>query len=108
MNPEAIEKLIDNGRDSYEARLAAGQARLKSGDLERAIEHFRAATSLNPGHTTAWQELGKALEANGECEAAHQVWERGLAVARDNGDKQAEKVIGVWLKRLGHEPPGSG
>ena len=100
MNPELIEKLIDDGRDSYEARLAAGQARLKAGELERAIKHFRAATAHKPEHTMAWQELGKALEANGEPEAAHEVWERGIAAARANGDKQAEKVLGDWLKRL--------
>lgn len=105
MNPEAIEKLIENGRDSYEARLAAGQARLKHGDVERAIHHFRAATSLGPEHTTGWQELGKALEANGEYAVAREVWQRGLAAARANGDKQAEKVIGVWLRRLDRDPP---
>ena len=100
MNPELLEKLIDNGRDSYEARLAAGQARLKNGDLDEAIAHFREATAQAPQHTMAWQELGKALEANNEPEAAHEVWERGIAAARANGDKQAEKVMGVWLKRL--------
>lgn len=100
MNPEILEKLIDKGRDSYEARLAAGQARLKNGDLEQAIAHFREATRQAPRHSMAWQELGKALEANDEPEAAHEVWERGIAAARANGDKQAEKVMSVWLKRL--------
>ena len=100
MNPEAIERLIEKGRDSYEARLAAGQARLKQGDLEHAVAHFREATAMKPEHTTAWQELGKALEANNEPEAAHEVWERGVAAARANGDKQAEKTMNVWLKRL--------
>lgn len=100
MNPEVLEKLIDKGRDSYEARLAAGQARLKNGDLEQAIAHFREATRHAPQHSMAWQELGKALETNDEPEAAHQVWERGIAAARANGDKQAEKVMSVWLKRL--------
>ena len=100
MNPEAIEKLIEDGRDSYEARLAAGQARLKHGDVERAIVHFREATTMKPEHTTAWQELGKALEANDEPEAAFGAWERGVAAARANGDKQAEKTMNVWLRRL--------
>ncbi len=100
MKPEVLEKLIDDGRDSYEARLAAGQARSKNGDLEKAIVHFRAATKHAPQHTMAWQELGKALEANDEPGGAREAWERGLAAARANGDKQAEKVIGVWLKRL--------
>jgi len=105
MNPEPIERLIDGGRDSYEARLAAGQARLKQGDLDRAISHFRKATELDAERTMAWQELGKALEAQGEYEVAHEVWVHGIEVARDNGDKQAEKVMKVWLKRLEHEPP---
>jgi Flp pilus assembly protein TadD len=105
MNPESIERMIDNGRDSYEARLAAGQARLKHGDLGRAIAHFRKATELGPDRTAGWQELGKALEANGEYEVAHEVWVHGIEVARANGDKQAEKVMKVWLKRLEREPP---
>jgi len=103
MNPEILEKLIENGRDSYEARLAAGQARLKNGDLEKAIAHFRKATALAPEHTMAWQELGKAMEANGDFEVAGEAWERGISAARANGDKQAEKVMGVWLKRLSKE-----
>ncbi|MBS3742814.1 MAG: tetratricopeptide repeat protein [Wenzhouxiangellaceae bacterium] len=100
MNPEILEKLIDDGRDTYEARLAAGQARSKSGDLEKAIVHFRAATEHAPQHTMAWQDLGKALEASGDPNGAREAWERGIAAARANGDKQAEKVMGVWLRRL--------
>ncbi|MFW5926860.1 MAG: tetratricopeptide repeat protein [Wenzhouxiangella sp.] len=100
MNPEAIEKLIDQGRDSYEARLAAGQARLKSGDVDRAIEHLEQATGHRPDQTMAWQELGRACMEAGDAEAARQAWRRGLEVASANGDKQAEKVMTVWLKRL--------
>jgi len=100
MNPEILENLINKGRDTYEARLAAGQARMKNGDLDPAIAHFRGATSHAPEHTTAWQELGKALEANGDPESAREAWARGITAARANGDKQAEKVMGVWLNRL--------
>jgi len=100
MNPEAIEKLIDQGRDGYEARLAAGQARLKNGDLEQAIEHLEKATAFKPDQTMAWQELGKALNESGDAGGAREAWLRGLEAARDNGDKQAEKVVGVFLKRL--------
>ena len=106
MNPEAIEKLIDQGRDSYEARLAAGQARLKAGDLVRAIEHLEVATGHRPDQTMAWQELGKALNESARPEAARTAWEKGLEAARANGDKQAEKVIGVFLKRLDRQAQG--
>ncbi|RFF27154.1 MULTISPECIES: tetratricopeptide repeat protein [unclassified Wenzhouxiangella] len=100
MDPQAIEKLIDQGRDTYESRLAAGQARLKEGDLALAIEHLEMATGHQPEQTTAWQELGKAFNESGRHEAARGAWEKGLEVARDNGDKQAEKVMTVFLKRL--------
>jgi len=100
MDPTVIEKLIDQGRDSYESRLAAGQARLKSGDLALAIEHLEVATGHRPDQTMAWQELGKAFNESSRPEAARAAWEKGLEAAQANGDKQAEKVIGVFRKRL--------
>ena len=104
MNPEAIaqasEKMIEKGRDSYESRLAAGQARLKLGQFEKAIEHLARATEHQPAQTMAWQELGKACERTGDFSRAKTAWQTGLAAAQKNGDKQAEKVLSVWLKRL--------
>jgi Tfp pilus assembly protein PilF len=100
MNPEAIETMIESGRDSYEARLAAGQARLKRGDLPEATVHLEAAVAFKPDQTMAWQELGRARLDAGKPDSAREAWERGIEVARANGDKQAEKVMAVWLKRL--------
>ncbi|HMA98665.1 MAG TPA: tetratricopeptide repeat protein [Wenzhouxiangella sp.] len=100
MNPEAIESLIENGRDSYEARLAAGQARLKQGDLVEAIAHLEKAVEFRADQTMAWQELGKAHRDQGDGQAALAAWTKGVEVARSNGDKQAEKVMSVWLRRL--------
>lgn len=102
MNPEAIEKLIDQGRDSYESRLAAGQARLKAGDLAEAVAHLEKATRHRPEQTMAWQELGKAYNGLGQAGDARVAWEKGLEAARANGDKQAEKVMVVFLRRLDH------
>ncbi len=100
MNPEVIEKMIGQGRDSYEARLAAGQARLKQGDLVEAVTHLTAAVAFKPDQTMAWQELGRAELEGGNPVGARRAWERGLKVAEANGDKQAEKVMVVWLRRL--------
>lgn len=104
MNPEAIarasEKMIEKGRDTYETRLAAGQARVKLGQFETAIEHLTHATEHKPAQTMAWQELGKALEKTGDLKSAKTAWQTGLEIAQQNGDKQAEKVMTVWLSRL--------
>jgi Flp pilus assembly protein TadD len=100
MKPEIIEKLIAQGRDGYEARLAAGQARLNNGDLAQAIAHLEKATEFRPDQTMAWQELGRARRENADDAGARAAWTQGLRVAAANGDKQAEKVMTVWLKRL--------
>ncbi len=100
MDPEAIEQLIDSGRDGYEARLAAGQARLEQGDLNLAAEHLRKATDFKPDQTMGWMDLGKALSQSGDDDGAREAWAKGVERAAANGDKQAEKIMGVWLKRL--------
>lgn len=100
MDPSAIERMIEGGRDSYEARLAAGQARLKGGQAERAVEHLRKATAFKPEQTAAWQALGQALQAAGDVAGCREAWAHGIERASVNGDVQAEKVMAVWLKRL--------
>src|SRR5690625_7900874 len=100
MNPEVIENMIEQGRDSYEARLAAGQARLKADNLEKALEHLQKATEHKPDQTMAWQELGTVLNRLERPDEARQAWQQGVETARVNGDQQAEKVMGVFLRRL--------
>ena len=100
MNPETIERLIAQGQDRYEARLAAGQARLKRGDIAQAIAHLSKATELAPDKPMAWQVLGEAYRRRGQLDQARAAFEQGIEVARGNGDSQAEKVMAVWLKRL--------
>lgn len=100
MDPLVLEQLIEQGRDTPEARLAAGSARLKQDDPTRAIEHLEYAVRAKPDYTMAWQTLGSARQASGDLEGARAAWQRGLEAARANGDKQAEKVMGVYLRRL--------
>jgi len=100
MNPEVIERLIERGRDDYTARLAAGQARLAQGDVEHAIEHLLRAIEQDPGQSIAWQWLGKARLEQEDTEGAAEAWQRGIDRACRRGDKQAEKVMRVWLRRM--------
>ncbi|MDX1625190.1 MAG: hypothetical protein R3323_01640 [Wenzhouxiangellaceae bacterium] len=100
MNPEAIEKMIENGRDSYEARLAAGQARRKDGDARRAVEHLEHAVEFDETRSAAWLELGHARLGLDDRAGAREAWRRGLEAAERQGDVQAGKMIRVFLKRL--------
>ncbi len=105
MNPEAIERMIEQGRDSYEARLAAGQARLKRGEIGQAVVHLERASEQEPGKTMAWQSLGEAYLARGQVDEAGAAWDQGIEVAAANGDSQAEKVMRVFRKRLDKRAP---
>jgi len=51
-----------------------GIARLKAGDLPRAIDALRAACNLNPEQVHYWYALGKALERqeNNDAVAAYE------------------------------------
>jgi len=100
VDPERIEALIERGNDSYEARLAAGQAWSRRGQPKRAVEHLRRACDQGPDKTAAWQALGLAQRQLGDLDGAIEAWRRGIKVAGSNGDQQAEKVMRVWLKRL--------
>lgn len=101
MDVSAIERMIEQGRDGYEARLALGQAHLKAGRFDQAIEHLLVACDHQPTKTMAWQSLGEAYHGQGNDALARQAWSQGLQVATNNGDEQAKKVMTVWLKRLG-------
>lgn len=101
MDIAALERMIEQGRDSYEARLAVGQAHLKLGQFDQAIVHLQVATQTQPDKTVGWQLLGQAQRDHGDGAAARGTWERGIEVAATNGDEQAKKVMQVWLKRLG-------
>ncbi len=96
--------MIRAGRDSYEARLAAGQARLKQGEPGLARQHLEQAVALKPEHSMAWQALGRACLDGGDAAAARIAWRQGVEVAAANGDQQAEKVMRVWLRRLDPSP----
>jgi Tfp pilus assembly protein PilF len=87
-------------RDGALLRFSLGTALLANGDAAGAVTAFREAVGFDAGYSAAWKMLGKALTETGDSEAAADAYRRGLEVARQRGDKQVEKEIGVFLRRL--------
>ena len=96
-----FEKMLAAGRDGALLRFALGNEHLKAGDAQRALEHLARAVALDPNYTAAWKLYGKALAASGREDEARAAYRDGIAVARARGDKQAEKEMQVFAKRLG-------
>jgi hypothetical protein len=46
------------------------------------------------------KELGKVRRQNEDPAGAAEAWRKGIGKARENGDKQAEKEMTVFLRRL--------
>lgn len=96
----AFERLLASGKDGALLRYSLGNECLKAGEHAAAIEHLTRATALDPRYTAAWKLLGKALQAAGRDADALSAWRRGIEVARTRGDKQAEKEMAVFAKRI--------
>lgn len=90
-------------RDGALLRYALGNALLEAGDAMAAVEELRHALRFDPRYSAAWKLLGKACLAADDRAGAAEAWRQGIAVAQERGDKQAEKEMAVFLRRLQRE-----
>lgn len=97
---DGLEKMLAQGKDSAELRFGLGNAYLSRGDALLAAEHLQRCVAMKPDYSAAWKLLAKAQQAQGLNEAAITTYQQGIAVAQQQGDKQAEKEMRVFLKRL--------
>jgi Tfp pilus assembly protein PilF len=97
---ENFEKLLAGGQDSPLLRFSLGNEYLKAEDYAKACEHLAEAVRQKPDYSAAWKVYGKVLVAVGDSAAAIRAYEQGIEVAEQQGDKQAAKEMGVFLRRL--------
>ena len=103
MQRDAIENLCamrGGPRDGALLRLTIANARLARGEIALAIEELREALNFDPDYSAAWKLLGKTLATAGDMAAAIETYQAGIAAAIRRGDKQAEKEMTVFLRRL--------
>lgn len=93
--------MLAAGRDSALLRLSLGDIYSKQGAFDLAIPHLEAAVRMDSRYSAAWKSLGRALAGNGRTADAVKAYEKGIEAAVAQGDKQAEKEMRVFLKRLG-------
>lgn len=90
-------------RDGALLRYALGNALLDTGDAAMAAEEFRHALRFDARYSAAWKLLGKACLAVDDRAGAAGAWRQGITVAQERGDKQAEKEMQVFLRRVERE-----
>ena len=100
MSLAAFLKMLDAGKEGALLRYSLGNEYTKAGDATNAALHLRRAVELDPDYTAAWKLLGKALAETGQPEEALAAYGSGIAVAVRRGDKQAQKEMQVFARRL--------
>lgn len=95
-----LEKLIGTPRDGALLRYSLGSEYLKAGAPARGIEHLQEAVRRDPQYSAAWKALGRALADAGRADDARTAYARGIEAARAKGDRQAEKEMSVFARRL--------
>lgn len=100
-----LRKQCDGPRDGALLRFSLGNALLAAGDNHAAIDELHRAIGFDPSYSAAWKLLGKACLDDGQVQAAAEAWRQGIAAALQKGDKQAEKEMTVFLRRLEKPKP---
>lgn len=95
-----LEKLLGTPRDGALLRYSLGLEHAKAGNRERAIEYLRDAVARDPLYSAAWKLLGKTLTESQKTEEALAAYQQGITAAKQKGDRQAEKEMTVFARRL--------
>ncbi|MBU6459452.1 MAG: tetratricopeptide repeat protein [Proteobacteria bacterium] len=97
-----LERLIQlsKNHDSASLRYGLGLAYLDEQKPNLAQKEFEKAIKMKPDFAAAWKLLGKAYMEIGNFQAARTAWTEGIRVAHEQGSIQAEKEMGVFLRRL--------
>jgi len=95
-----LRALCGGARDGALLRMSLANALVAAGDRAAAISELRRATEFDADYSAAWKLLGRILTDAGDVAAATDAYRNGIAAANKRGDKQAEKEMTVFLRRL--------
>ena len=95
-----LEKLLGTPRDGALLRYSLGLEYAKAGRHGEALAQLREAVARDPLYSAAWKALGKTLSEMNSPEEALQAYQQGIEAAKKKGDRQAEKEMTVFARRL--------
>ena len=95
-----LEKLLGTPRDGALLRYSLGLEYAKAGRHGDAVAQLRESVARDPLYSAAWKALGKTLSDANALEEALTAYQRGIEAAQKKGDRQAEKEMTVFARRL--------
>jgi len=98
---EVLQNMVtQNPGDSF-SRYGLAMEYARTGELERAIEEYRALLATNPNYSAAYYHGGQTLEKVGRREEARELYRAGLEATTRIGDLHARSEIQAALELLG-------
>ena len=95
-----LRSLCGGPRDGALLRVSIANALLAVAETGAAIAELQVALRFDPDYSAAWKLLGRTLAETGDARAACDAYRSGIAAAVRRGDKQAQKEMAVFLRRL--------
>lgn len=96
---DTFKAMLEKGQDNALLRYSLGSAYFAEQQFQLAAVHLDAAVQQDEGYSAAWKLLGRSYSEDGDYPRAIAALERGIEVALEKGDKQAEKEMTVFLRR---------
>lgn len=95
-----FERMLASGKDSALLRFSIGNEYAKARDWTGATGALAKAVEMDPQFTAAWKIYARALQETGRPREALDAYRTGIDVARRKGDRQAEKEMTVFARRI--------
>jgi tetratricopeptide (TPR) repeat protein len=96
----SFERMLASGKDSALLRFSIGNEYAKVRDWASAADALAKAVALDAQFTAAWKLYARALQEIGQPHEALAAYRTGIDVAKRKGDKQAEKEMVVFARRI--------
>ena len=96
----SFERMLASGKDSALLRFSIANEYAKVNDWASSVEALAKAVALDAEFTAAWKLYGRALQETGRPQDALAAYRAGIDVAKRKGDRQAEKEMTVFARRI--------
>jgi len=98
---EILQSMVaGNPADAF-SRYGLAMEYLNSGNLETAVEEFRALLEHNPNYAAAYFHGGQTLEKLGRIDDARALYRQGIDITTATGDQHTRSELQAALDMLG-------
>ena len=97
---EQLEEMLKSEPDDVFLHYALAKAYVAEGQTERGLERFRQVIERDPNYVPAYFQMGQTRAEAGRTAEAREILTRGIAVARQVGDRHAEAEMTGFLDTL--------